>query len=124
MHRLSLKRYPRDYDIDTAERWVRNNVLQSPIAYQAIRTDRAFMISMLNVLPWKPGDPEVNVMAVCAEPDAGMDVFRLARASIEWGRKRKAWRWYIVGETSFDLEPIARRVGSTGHMKRHYVELR
>ena len=124
MHRLALKRYPKSYDIETAERWIRSIVLTNILTYQAIRTDRAYCISMVNILPWTPGDPEVNVVVLCAEPEAGMDAIRLCRASIEWSHKRNAKRWYIQSETDYDLKPIAFRVGARSVRERYYFDLR
>jgi hypothetical protein len=76
------------------------------------------------VLPWTPSDPEVNIVAICADDGAGWQVVRLLRASIEWARKRNASKWRLTSDTMFDVWAIADRVGAKIIRPRYELNLR
>lgn len=90
----------------------------------AARTDDAFLVALASVFPWLPGDPEVNVVCICADDDAGWQVIKLLRASIEWARKRNAKCWRITSDTGYDLRPLAWRIGAREVNPRFEIELR
>lgn len=105
------ERYPFRNAAAETEGWFRNIVLKSPLVFNAIRTDHAFLIAMVSLVPWLPNDLECNVICVCAEADAGWQVMRLLRASIGWAKGRGCKTWKLVSDTKHDLAPLARRVG-------------
>lgn len=90
----------------------------------AARTDDAFLVALVAVLPWLPGDPEVNVVGVCAEEDCTWQIVALLRESIEWARKRNAAKWRINTETEYDLSSLALRVGAREIKPRFELNLR
>jgi hypothetical protein len=45
------------------------------------------------------------------------------RATIAWARKRNASVWRMVGDTDYDLGPIARRLGCTELTPRYALRL-
>jgi hypothetical protein len=120
---LCKKRYSDRYDEEGTINWFRNICLKGPLLFQPIRTDNAFCITMLSVLPWLPAEWEANVVFICADVGAGWDAIHLLRASIEWGRKRKAHRWRLMSETDFDLAPLAKRLGATELSPRYSLRL-
>jgi hypothetical protein len=92
--------------------------------YYAARTDKAFLVAFLQIKPWLPADPEVTVSILCAEEDAGWDPIRLCRASMVWARKRNAIKLLIATETTYDLKPIALRLGAEEQPAHYQIELR
>ena len=124
MSNLAQARYPRHYDIEAAEMWMRNIVLRQPMVFYPIRTDHAFMVTLISLLPWLPGEPEANVVILCAEDGWLWDAIRLARASFDWAIRRNCHRWGINSDTQFDLAPIADRIGGVERKARYVVALR
>lgn len=124
LHYLFGKRYPRRYDQDTTERWFKQAVITNPLNFYAARTDDAFLVALVAVLPWIPSEPEVNVVGVCAEEDSAWQVVRLLRASIDWSIKRNAARWRISTDTGYDLSSMALRVGARQIRPRYEIDLR
>ena len=124
MSSLAQRRYPRHYDIEAAEMWLRNIVLRQPMVFYPIRNDHAFMVTLISLLPWLPGEPEANVVLLCAEEDHVWDSVRLARASFVWACRRNCWRWGFTSDTGFDLGPIAHRLGIVERQPRYVVPLR
>jgi hypothetical protein len=124
LHYLFGKRYPKHYDRATTERWFRSFVVKDPLNMFAARTDDAFLVALTAVLPWIPGEPEVNVVGLCAEEDCGWQVVRLLRASIDWARKRNAARWRINTDTDYDVGALALRVGAHEISPRFEIDLR
>jgi hypothetical protein len=124
MSNLAQARYPRHYDIEAAEMWMRNIVLRQPMVFYPIRTDHAFMVTLISLLPWLPGEPEANVIMLCTENDHVWDGVRLARASFAWAIRRNCWRWGFTSDTEFDLSPIAQRLGVIARSPRYVVTLK
>ena len=120
---LFKKRYPK-HDALTTERWFRAYICKDALHAYAVRTDDAFLVAMQTILPWIPSEPEVNVVAICADDGAGWQVIRLLRASIEWARHRNAARWRLTSDTSYDVWPLAERVGATAIRPRYEIDLR
>lgn len=124
MSRLAQARYPGNYDIEAAEMWMRNIVLRQPMVFYPIRTDHAFMVTLVSLLPWLPGEPQANVVMLCAENGHMWDSVRLARASLEWAIRRNCWRWGFNSDTDFDVGPIAKRMGLIELCPRYVVPLK
>lgn len=124
MSDLAQRRYPRNYDIEAAEMWMRNIVLKQPMVFYPIRTDFAFMVTLISLLPWLPGEPEASVVMLCAEDGHMWDSVKLARASFTWAVKRNCWRWGFTSDTEFDLGPIAQRIGLVECRPRYVVPLK
>ena len=124
MSALAQARYPRNYDIEAAEMWMRNIVLKQPMVFYPIRTDHAFMVTLISLMPWLPGEPEANTVMICAEDGWLWDAIRLARASFDWAVRRNCWRWGINSDTQFDLAPIADRIGGVERKARYVVALK
>lgn len=124
LHDLFGRRYPLIYDARTTERWFRAFVIRDALNMFAARTDDAFLVAMANVLPWLPGEPEVNVVGICAEEDCAWQVIALLRASIDWAQKRNAARWRINTDTGYDVAPLALRVGARQINPRFEIDLR
>ena len=112
MVELAKARYPRTFDIESAELWFRGVVLKQPTVFYPIRTDHAFMVTLIAIIPWTPSEPEANSVMLCAEDGHMWDAIRLVRASIEWAGRRKCARWQLNSDTDYDLEPIARLMGA------------
>ena len=120
---LFKKRYPK-HDALTTERWFRSVVCRDALNLYAVRTDGAFLVAMNTVLPWTPSEPEVNVVCICADDNAGWQVIRLLRASIEWAHHRNAAKWRLTSDTSYDVWPLAERVGASHVRPRYEIHLR
>jgi hypothetical protein len=124
LHSLFTKRYPERYDAATTERWFRNVVVKDAMHMYAARTDAAFIVAMQVIMPWLPGDPEVNVVAICADDGAGWQVVKLLRDSIDWARKRNATIWRFASDTEYNVWPLAERVGARRVCPRYEINLR
>jgi hypothetical protein len=110
---LCKKRYSNRYDSATTENWFRNIVLKSPLTFYATRTEDAFHISMLSLMPWLPAEPECIVLFVCAEDNKGWQAVKLLRDSIAWARKRRCTIWRLSSDTDAELVAVAKRLGVT-----------
>jgi hypothetical protein len=110
---LCKKKYSHRYDPETTQNWFRNIVLKSPLMFYAQRTQDAFVITMLSIVPWLPNDIDANVIFICADDGAMWQSLKLLRSSIEWARKRRATLWRISTDTENNLEMLARRLGAT-----------
>jgi hypothetical protein len=104
--------------------WMRNIVLRQPMVFYPIRTDHAFMVTMVTLLPWLPGEPEAMVCLLCTDEGWIWDGVKLARASIEWAIRRNCFKWGFNSDTEFDVGPIARRMGILERCPRYVVPLR
>jgi hypothetical protein len=125
LHALFKKRYPPPrYDALTTERWFRGFAVKDALNLLAVRTDDAFLVAMIVVLPWLPSEPECNVVCICADDDAGWQVIKLLRTSIEWARLRNAARWRLNSDTEYDISPLALRVGAREISPRFELDLR
>ena len=120
---LGKKRYSGRYSEDETVKWFVNICLKQTVLFQPERTDNAFCITMLSIVPWLPLECEANVLFICADDDAYWEGLRLLRSSIAWAKVRKATRWRIVSETDYDLGPLARRVGAKELTSRFSLEL-
>lgn len=116
---LSVRRYGKDYDYATTEGWFRNIVLKQPVLFHPVRTEHAFCISMLSVLPWMPHLAECNVVFICADDGYMWEAMHLLRASIAWGRRRRCTMWRLSSETEYDVYQIAKRLGATEQSPRY-----
>lgn len=121
---LARRRYPGNYDIEAAEMWVRNIVLKQPMVFYPTRTDRAFMITLVSLLPWLPGEPEATVIMLCAEDNAIWDAVRLTKASYDWAVRRNCHRWGFNSDTDYDVGPIAQRLGLVARCPRYVAHLK
>lgn len=118
---LCKKKYSNRYDSATTENWFRNVVLKSPMTFYATRTDAAFQISMLSIMPWFPAEPECSAIFACAEDGALWDVIKLMRDSIEWARRRRCSMWRLSSDTAADFEHLAKRLGATEIAPRYVI---
>ena len=118
---LCKKKYSDRYDSSTTETWFRNIVLKSPMTFYATRTEHAFQISMLSVMPWLPAEPECIELFVCADDGYGWEALKLLRDSIEWARKRRCTVWRLSSDPSSDVEALARRLGATEISPRYTI---
>lgn len=121
---LGKRRYPhQDWCEETTERWFKALVIPNPLLFYAVRNDGAFLVTMLSILPWAPGELECNVLLACADEGSMWDLVRLMRASIAWCKKRKVTSWRLCSETEFDLGPLARLVGAKQALSRWVLRL-
>lgn len=121
---LAKRRYPGHYDIEAGEMWMRNIVLKQPVVFYPCRTDNAFMVTLISLLPWLPGEPEASVVMLCDEEGAIWDTIRLARASLQWAIRRNCHRWGFNSDTAYDVGPIAQRLDIVQRCPRYVVHLK
>ena len=112
VYTLCKKKYPYDYDWVTCEGWYRNIMLKQPMVYLPVRMPNAFCIAMMSILPWFPSDLECNVVFIVADDGCMWEAMKCLRASIEWGRRRKAKLWRLSSDTDYDLRGMALRLGA------------
>lgn len=124
MAELAQRRYPNNFDIQAAELWVRNIVLKGPMVFLPIRTDDAFCISMITLTPWFPNDWEAVVVMICADDGKMWQALALLRESLAWAGRRNCADWRLSSETSYDIEPLARRLGAEEFQPRYHIRLR
>lgn len=123
LHSVCAKRYPRErFDPVATEGWFRNVVLKSPMIFMPIRSDNAFLISMLSCAPWMPAEFECNVVMVCSDDGGMWEALRLLRVSVEWAVRRKCTWWRLTSEND-DLTMLARRIGATETSPRFNMRL-
>lgn len=118
---ICKKRYSNRYDSDTTENWFRNIVLKSPLTFHATRSENAFQISMLSIMPWLPAEPECSVIFACADEGKGWEVVKLMRESIEWARKRRCAMWRLASDTEAEFEMLAKRLGCDQISPRYVI---
>ena len=118
---LCKKRYSNRYDSSTTENWFRNIVLKSPMTFYPTRTDLAFQITMLSVMPWLPAEAEANLIFVCADDGGLWEAMKLLRDSIEWSRHRKCAMWRLASDTEVEFPGIAKRLGCTEISPRYLI---
>jgi hypothetical protein len=109
---LARRRYAGRWDFLSAEGWFRNIVLKQPMVFLPIRSPDAFLIAMINVVPWIPSEWGANVVMLCADEGKMWQAVGLARVSIEWARQRRCTEWRVSSETEHELGPIAKRLGA------------
>jgi hypothetical protein len=120
---LCRKRYSHIYDPDSTAGWFRNTVLKSPLMFYPIRSQDAFVITLLSIAPWTPTQIEANVIFICADDEAMWQAMRLLRCSIEWAKRRKCTLWRLSSDTDYDLRMLARRLGATELSPRFVLRL-
>ena len=118
---LCKKRYSNRYDSSTTETWFRNIVLKSPLTFYATRTENAFQISMLSVMPWTPAEPECIVVFACADSGKGWQIIRLLRDSIAWARRRRCTIWRLSSDTDAEMVAIGKRLGAIEISPRYCI---
>ena len=121
---LCERRYSARYDSKTTQAWYINLVLKNPQLYLAERTDHAFCITHIYVLPFTGKDIIADVMFLCAEEGTMWDTVRLMRSSIDWAKERNGRKWQIASDTDFDLTPLAKRVGAKFLAPRCVLDLK
>ena len=109
---LAHRRYPNNFDIQSAEMWFRNIVLKQPMVFCPIRTDHAFCVAMVSANPWLPAELHSHIAMVCAEDGKMWDAMLLLRESLAWAKRRGCVDWRLGSETLFELAPMAKRVGA------------
>lgn len=120
---LCKKRYSHKYDADSTAAWFLNIVLKSPMIFFACRTQDAFAITLISVVPWLPNNIEANLVFICADDGCMWQAVRLLRSSIDWAKRRKCTLWRVSSDTDFDLAPLARRLGAKELSPRFVMEL-
>lgn len=123
LHDLCVRRYPKHYDSHTTEAWYKNIVLSNPLQFIAIRTDRAFSVAHLEAMPWTAFELECCVMFTCAEEGAMWEAVKCLRMTLFWARQRKCKRWHLWSETTFELGPMAKRLGINRTATRYIKDL-
>lgn len=118
---LCKRRYSNRYDSSTTENWFRNVVLKSPMTFYATRSENAFQISMLSIMPWSPAEPECSAIFACADEGAMWEEVKLLRDSIEWARKRRCSMWRLSSDTDADFVALAKRLGADEISPRYIV---
>lgn len=112
MVELAARRYPPAFDVVAGGVWVTDYVLKQPEQFFPVRTDNAFVVTMINVIPWLPKEPEANVIMCCAEENCAWEAIRLLRVSLFWAKRRECAEWRFRTATDFDVGPLARRMGA------------
>lgn len=119
MQMLFAKKYPDRFDPLASEGWFKNVVLKNPVLFYPARTQNAFAISMLSLVPWLPNDFECNVAAICADDGAVWEAGRLIRCSVAWARSRNCATWRFCSDTGIDLGALCKRVGAKAIWPRY-----
>jgi len=120
---LAKRRYSNQWDFVGAEMWLRNIVLKSPMVFLPVRSDDAFLIAMVSVVPWLPARWESNCVMFCADEGKMWQGLALLRASIAWARQRRCVEWRVSSETDVDLAPLAKRLGAEELSARYRMKL-
>lgn len=118
---LATRRFG-DFDQISAEGWFTGEVLTKHSLYLPIRTPDAFLIALLNAMPWSLTRMEAVVLLLVTDQDAIWQGVQLLRTSIEWARMRGAahWRyWWDEGDASI----LARRIGAVLDPPRYRIDL-
>jgi hypothetical protein len=111
-----------EFDQITAEGWFTTQVLPTHGLYLPIRTPDAFLIALLNAMPWNLAKMEAIVLLLVTDEDAIWQGMQLLRASLHWAKMRKAahWRyWWDEG----DAGVLARRIGAKLDNPRYRIDL-
>lgn len=120
---LGRRRYRQGFDAMAMEAWFRNTVLKQPLIWLYVRLDDAFMLGVINVIPWVPGELEFTVIMVVADEGKMWQAVELLRFSIEWSRQRRIVDWRLSSETENELGAIAKRLGATELSPRYSLRL-
>ena len=122
VHELGKRRYPTRFDDFTAMNWLLNTVLTNPLVYFPVRTDNAFIIGHMIAHAVYGQEIIVDIEMICADEGALWEAACLLEASKRWGKFRNAKLWQITSET-YDLRPLAFRVGAKEVIPRYRMEL-
>jgi hypothetical protein len=109
---LAKQRYSNRTDWAAAEMWFRNIVLKGPMVFLPLRTDHAFLVGMITVVPWRPAEWEAIMMWLCSEDGFMWEALALLREGAAWAKRRKCVEFRISSETTFDIAPLAKRIGA------------
>lgn len=120
---LGRRRYTQGFDAMAMEAWFRNTVLKQPLIWLYVRLDHAFMLGVINIIPWIPGELEFTVILVVADEGYMWEAVELLRFSIEWSRKRRIVDWRLSSETENELGAIAKRLGAAQLSPRYSLRL-
>ena len=120
---LGRRRYAKRWDALAVEGWFRNIVCKQPLIFLPIRLDNAFLIGVINIIPWAPAELEFTTMLICADDGKLWEVVTLLRFSIEWARKRKLADWRLSSETEFEFGALAKRLGAVALSPRYSLRL-
>lgn len=120
---LSARRYSNRYDLRAAEMWFRHTCLKQPTVFLPIRSDGAFLVTLISVLPWLPSEWEANMVHLCAEEGCMWEAIALVREGIAWAKRRRCTEFRMASETAFDLAPIAARLGMKRLIPRYSLRL-
>lgn len=118
---LCKKRYSHRYDSSATENWFRNIVLRSPLTFYYTRTNNAFQITMLSVMPWLPAEPEASMIFACADDGHMWEIIKLCRDSVEWARNRRCTIWRLSSDTEYDFSGLAKRLGCEEMSPRYVI---
>jgi len=102
---------------------VRNVVLRMPQNFRAMRSDDAFVVTMITALPWQPNALRAHVMILSAEEGKIWQVPPLLRDSLEWARRRNAVSWSCQAAPGLNLWPLAKRIGANIIEPRYTLNL-
>lgn len=122
MLKLTERRFG-TFDTIGAEGWFTGSVLQQHGMYLPIRTADAYLIALVNAMPWAPTDLEVVVLLLVTDEDAVWQGVQLLRASIAWARSRGVAHWRYYWDHG-NAGILARRVGAKPDTQRYVIHLR
>lgn len=120
---LGRRRNPDRWDAHAVEAWFRNIVLKQPFQFCYVRTEDAFLVGVINIIPWAPSEFEFAVALVYADVGCMWQALELLRYSIDWARKRRCTEWRINSESVHELGPLARRLGAREITPRYSLRL-
>lgn len=118
---ISRRRFGSDFDQIACEGWFFTEVLPKYGLYLPIRTSNAFLIALLNSMPWEPSVLRAHVLLLVSDEDAVWEAIRLLRASVEWARSRKCKSWHYHWDEG-DALTLCARVGAMCE-KRYRIDL-
>lgn len=121
---LGKRRYTQGFDAMAMEAWFRNTVLKQPLIWLYVRLDHSFMLGVINIIPWVPGDLEFTVILVVADEGYMWEAIELLRFSIDWSKRRRIAEWRLSSETENELGAIAKRLGATELSPRYSLRLK
>jgi hypothetical protein len=110
------------FDQITAEGWFTTQVLTTHGVYLPIRTHDAFLIALMNAMPWNLAKMECIVLLLVTDEGAIWEGVQLLRASLAWARMRKAASWHYWWDEG-DAGVLARRLGAKLGTPRYRIDL-
>lgn len=124
LHYICRKRYDHKYDPVGTESWFVNEVMAKPILYFPVRSDDAFLISMITTLPWTPTVFCCDQVFACADSNKMWQLVGLLRRSVAWAKRRNCTEWRVSSDTLYDFRPLAKRFGAEELQGRWILRLR